>query len=265
MPEEPPPAALAYLTADLAEDYLDGYSVAIVRTREEFANCLREPPAGVEWLQVEGLIGDQDAWALAAQGSVDIPIDVILDDPAAEFSALYRLVDVSQVRAVSVAIPAKPGMMKALRMAISLHLHVRILPGQPDADALAELEEAAQFYLHDPMVETPVEFFHSLLAAFRGLRAGTLWSFLEQDPAEFSHRDADGLPLRAPDFVANHLARSIESGGECSSCRFQERCAGYFKWPDPAYDCSRVKGILSTFETAAEEIGRELAEHEART
>jgi hypothetical protein len=31
-------------------------------------------------------------------------------------------------------------------------------------DRLAELTEAAHFYLHDPMVETPVEFFHSLLA-----------------------------------------------------------------------------------------------------
>ena len=188
-------AALAYLPSELAYELKDGLCVAIVRTRDEFARCLRAPAPGIEWLQVEGLIGDPESWALAAQGSIDIPVDVILDDPAAEFSSLYRLVDVSNVRAVSVTIPAKPGLMKALRLAASLHLHIRLLPGQPDSDALAELSEAAQFYLHDSMVETPVEFFHSLLAHFRGHGTGTLWSYLEQDPASSTHLDADGRPI----------------------------------------------------------------------
>ena len=256
-------AALAFLTSELAEQQGDGLCVAIVRTREEFTRCLRAPSPGIEWLQVEGLINDPESWALAAQGSIDIPVDLILDDPATEFSSLYRLVDVSNVRAVSVTIPAKPGMMKSLRLAASLHLHIRLLPGQPDAEALAELGEAAQFYLHDSMVETPVEFFHSLLSSFRGLRPGTLWTFLEQDPAEFCHFDAAGLPLHPADFVETHLASLIEADKECASCRFKEVCAGYFKWPDAAYDCAGVKGLLSIFETAAQEISRELAEQEA--
>jgi len=81
---------------------------------------------GVEWLQVEGLIGDPEVWALAAQGAIDIPLDVVLDDPATEFSSLYRLVDVRLARSVRLTIPAKPGLMKALRMAASLSLPVRI-------------------------------------------------------------------------------------------------------------------------------------------
>jgi hypothetical protein len=258
-------AALAYLKSDLAAKCDGRLCVAIVRTREDFASCLRAPAPGIEWLQVEGLIDDPEAWALAAQGSIDIPVDVILDDPATEFSSLYRLVDVNNVRAVSVTIPAKPGLMKALRLAASLHLHIRLLPGQPDSETLAELAEAAKFYLHDSMVETPVEFFHSLLAYFRGLRSGTLWAFLEQDPAVFSHCDAAGLPLHPAEFVPAHLARLIEDDSECASCRFQEVCAGYFKWPDAAYDCAGVKQLLSVFETAAAEISRELAEQEATT
>ena len=256
-------AALAFLTPELAEQQGDGLYVAIVRTREEFTRCLRAPAPGIEWLQVEGLIDDPESWALAAQGSIDIPVDVVLDDPATEFSSLYRLVDVSNVRAVSVTIPAKPGMMKSLRLAASLHLHIRLLPGQPGAEALAELGEAAQFYLHDSMVETPVEFFHSLLAWFRGLRSGTLWAFLEQDPAEFTHFDAGGLPLHAADFVETHLAGLIGDNGECASCQFKDVCAGYFKWPDASYDCSGVKDLFSIFQSAAQEIGRELAQQEA--
>jgi hypothetical protein len=257
-----PDASLAFLTAALAEGHRDGSCVVIVRTREEFVRWLHEPVPGLEWLQVEGLLGDQEVWAMAAQGSVTPALDVILTDPATEFSGLYRLVDVRLVREVRVTMPAIPGFMKALRLAAALQLRVRLLPGQPSAEALAELTEAAHFYLHDPMVETPVEFFHSLLAAFRGMGDGTLWRFLEVDPAVFSHRDAADRELHAPDFVETHLAHLLHDGAECATCRWQTVCAGYFKWPDPAYDCAGVKELFATLEAAAEEIGRDLASQE---
>ncbi len=260
--QQEPDAALAFLTAARAEADRDGPYVVIVRTREEFVRWLREPAPGVEWLQVEGLLGDQEVWATAAQGAATPALDVILTDPATEFSGLYRLADVRIVREVRVTIPAAPGFMKALRLAAALQLPVRLLPGQPSAEALAELTEAAHFYLHDPMVETPVEFFHSLLAAFRGTGDGTLWRFLEEDPAVFSHRDAAGRALHAPDFVESHHARLLADGAECATCRWQPVCAGYFKWPDPAYACAGVKQLLATLEAAAEEIGRDLASQE---
>ncbi len=175
---------------------------------------------------------------MAAQGTSQLPLDVMLTDPAAEFSSLYRLVDARIVRSVRVTMPARPGLMKALRLAVSLQLPVRLLPGQPSAEALAELTAAAHFYLRDPMVETPIEFFHSLLAAFRGLGDGTLWQFLEENPA------------------------GIHDGAECAACRWQPVCAGYFKRPDPTYACAGVKQLFATLEAAAEEIGRDLASRE---
>ena len=196
---------------------------------------------------------------MAAQGTSKVPFDVILTDPATEFSGLYRLVDVRIVREVRVTMPAIPGFMKALRLAAALQLRVRLLPGQPSAEALAELTEAAHFYLHDPMVETPVEFFHSLLAAFRGMGDGTLWRFLEEDPADRSRGDAVSHALHAPDSVETHLARLLRDGAECATCRWQSVCAGYFKWPDPTYDCAGVKQLFATLEAAAEEIGHDLA------
>lgn len=252
-------ASLAFLTATAAEGHRDGSCVVIVRTREEFVRWLRAPLPGVEWLQVEGLLGDAEGWAVAAQGTSELPLDVMVADPAKEFSALYRLVDVRIVRPVRVTIPAMPGFMKALRLAASLQLPVRLLPGQPSPEALSELTEAAQFYLHDAMVEMPVEFFHSVLAVFRGTGDGTLWTMLEEDPAVFSRAE----PPLPRDFVATHLARLIAQGAECASCRWQTVCAGYFKWPDPAYACAGVKQLFATLESAADEIGRDLASQEA--
>lgn len=262
MPEEPA-ASLAFLTAALAEGYRGGSFVAIVRTPEEFSRWLREPAPGVEWLQVEGLIDDPEGWALAAQGAGNIPLDVVLGDPGTEFSALYRLVDVRIVRSVRVTIPARPGLMKAVRLAASLQLPIRLLPGQPSPEILAELAEATQFYLHDPMVEAPIEPLHSLLAAFRGTDNGTLWTFLEQDPAAFSHRDAAGNAVRSPDFVETHLERLLDLDAECVTCRWQPVCAGYFKWPEPAYDCAGVKQLFATLEAAADEMTRDLANHDS--
>lgn len=260
---EDPDLPLAFLNAGEAGVYLDGSCVAILRTRAEVEQWLREPAPGVEWLQIEGLIGDPEVWALAAQGQIDIPLDVILDDPATEFSALYRLVDVRLARSVRVSIPAKPGLMKALRMAASLSLPVRILPGQPDRAVLEELGQAADFYLHDSMVESPIEPFHSMLASFRGNPSGTLWGFLEQDPATFSHRGSDGQELHACGDVGSHLAGLLAGGAECTTCRWQPLCAGYFKEPDPAYSCDGVKALFATVESAADQIGRELADQEA--
>lgn len=260
---EDPAVALAVLPSALAESYRDGPFIVVVRTREEFSRWLRDPLPGAEALQVEGLMGDPEPWSLAAQGTLPIPIDVVLAEPATEFSALYRLVDVRSGRDVRVTIPARPGLLKALRLAVSLQLPVRLLPGQPGPDSLAELSQALDFYLHDSMVETPIEFFHSTLAVFRGLGDGSLWSFLDQDPSTFSRRDEAGQPLQPADFVDTHFLRLLAEGGECAGCRWQPVCRGYFKHPDPSYDCAGVKRLFGTLEAAAAEMTRELAGQES--
>ena len=167
--------SLRFLPAALAEGQGDRPFVAVVRSRDELCRWLGEPLRGLQWIQVEGLLGDPDAWAPAASGASQVPLDVVLSDPASEFSDLYRLVDVCAVRDVRVSMPAAPGFLKAVKLAASLRLPVRLLPGQPTPEVLAELTEALEFYLHGPMVEMPVEFFHSLLATVCGADGGSLW------------------------------------------------------------------------------------------
>ncbi|EDY16217.1 hypothetical protein CfE428DRAFT_6218 [Chthoniobacter flavus Ellin428] len=229
-----------------------------MRTREDFTRWLGKPPPGLEWLEVEGLLGDPDAWAVAAQGASAIPLDVVMSNPATEFSDLYRLVDVHMVRDVRVTMPATPGFMKALRLAAALQLPVRLLPGQPSAESLSELHAAADFYLHDSVVEAPVEFFHSFLAAAQGVISPTLWEILEQDPAIFVRLDIDARVRRSSDFVTTHLRQLVGQNAECATCHWQAQCAGYFKQPDPTYSCHGVKELFAYLQTAAEEIAHDL-------
>jgi len=269
--------SLRFLPAILAEGEGDRPFVAVVRTREELCRWLSEPLPGLEWIQVEGLLGDPDAWASAAHGTSEVPLDVVLSDPATEFSDLYRLVDVCAVREVRVSMPAAPGFLKAVKLAASLRLPVRVLPGQPTSEVLVELTEGMEFYLHGAMVETPVEFFHSLLAGVCGANTGSLWMILEEDPAAFLRYDAQGhaeiprsggfrsVGISPETFVENHLKSLVEQGAECATCPWQEPCRGYFKWPDPAYSCAGVKQLFSRIEAAAGEIERDLASRDEQS
>lgn len=269
--------SFAILPSALAEGQCHEAFVAVVRSRDELYRWLRDPAPGLQWLQVEGMMDDSDIWTEAAHGESGVPLDVVLSDPALEFSDLYRLVDACAVRSVRVTIRVAPGFLKAAKLAAALRLPIRVLPGQPTTQELAELNELLELYLHQPMVEAPVEFFHSLLANRFGADSGSLWTILEEDPAEFPHYDASGrakLPRSGVSdstgtsftgFVENHLRSLVEQGVECATCPWQRPCAGYFKWPDPTYSCEGVKRLFSTVQAAADEIGRDLASREVKT
>jgi hypothetical protein len=262
---------ILFLPSDSASGHSAKPFVAIVRSRAELSRWLINPPAGLQWLQVEELLGDRGAWIPAAQSTSNVPLDVFITSPGSQFSDLYNLVDVLAVRDVRVSMPASPGFLRALKLALALRLPVRLLPGQPSPQALIELIEAVNFYLRDPMVETPVEFFHSVLASRFGAGDGSLWMILEEDPALFLHRTVEGgFKIRgvssstSPDlfsatFLDTWFKRLLEQGAECMTCPWQQICRGYFKWPYPTYDCKGVKRLFSAIEAVANEMGRELA------
>jgi hypothetical protein len=246
--------SLIFLRADSEDDPGNEPFVVVVRNREELSRWLHDRSPGLQWIQVEGLLGDPEVWALAAQGEGEVALDVILDAPGSEFAHLYRLVDLRSVRDVRVSMPASPGFLKAVRLAASLGLPIRLLPGQPSPEALEELQDALEFYLHDPMVDAPIEFFHSALAWMRGAPAGSLLRVLEEDSAIYQ-RDEIRSPL--PGFFATLVQR----GAECATCPWSDFCEGYFKWPDATYSCEGVKRIFASLRAAAAEIEEDLSRY----
>src|ERR1700704_4157408 len=226
--------SLGFLPAALEEKPGAGPFVAVVKSRNELLRWLGKPLGSPQWIQIEGLLDDPDAWLTSCASQV--PLDIVLSNPASEFSDLYRLTDVCAMRDVRVSMPATPGFLKAVTLAASLRLPVRIIPGQPTPEMLVELTEALEFYLHGPMVEMPVEFFHSLLATGCGADHASLWIILEEDPAAFLHYDAEGhteLPrsggFRSVEFspgafVEHHLKSLVEQGAECATCPWRQVC-----------------------------------------
>jgi hypothetical protein len=265
--------SLRILPSALAETQSDLPFVAVVRSREELYGWLCNPLPQLQWIQVEGMLGDSDAWTEVAHSNSDVSFDLILSDPSSEFSELYKLVDACAVHDFRVTMLAQPGLLKAVRLAAALAFPVRILPGQPTAEVLTELKEVLDFYLHAPTVEAPIEFFHSLLAITYGGDTGSLWMILEEDPAAFLQYDINGqtrLPrsdsfesveISPREFVEQHLKSLVEQGAECATCPWQQSCRGYFKWPDPTYSCKGVKELFFVVQAAADEISRDLASY----
>ena len=244
--------------------------VVMVRNLEDFRHWLRQATPAVQWIQVEGLLNQPEAWIDAARVGSEVALDVVMSDPLVEYPMLYRLVDVQNTRGVRVTIPMRRGFLKALRLAAALHLPVRLLPTQPDEEELGELMEAVHFYLHDPMVEVPIEFFHSALGWNIGEASTDLWLALEQDPAVFPHLDEAGKPLLPADrpgvtadtFVKDHVGRLERDNSECVTCAWSDFCRGYFKLPDPGYSCEGIIKALDQLGAAASEIAAEIGDPE---
>jgi hypothetical protein len=262
---------LVFLTAEDEEYPGEMPFVVIVRSQEHLNRWLCASSPFLQWIQVERLLGEKDVWAEAAQLPGNIPLDIILTEPGREFSDLYRLADVVAVRDVRISMPPAPGFFKAVRLGASLGLPIRLLPLQPSPEMLRELSETLDFYLHDPMVEAPIEFFHSTLAWMRGARVESLWRIFEDDPDVFVSLRANQLRGRpnAEDFprgfVSGWLKKLLHDGAECADCPWQTLCQGHFKWPDPAYSCDGVKRLFATLRSAADDIEQDLSAFEAQT
>ncbi|MEM7144940.1 MAG: hypothetical protein AAF591_07370 [Verrucomicrobiota bacterium] len=273
-PEENTNPVLPFFPAALAREYgLDEADeehppfVVVTRTALEFCHWLRHATPAVQWLQVEDLLDEPEAWATAARKEGDVALDVIMSDPAAEFSHLYRLVDVRNVRDVRVTIPVAPGFLKALRLAASIQLPVRLLPGQPGPEQIEELLEAVDFYLHDPMVQAPIEWFHSTIASLNGVPVEDMWMILEQDPNEFPKLDDTGtptLPAHQPGPVPENIvdAHTASLPDHNPDDPWEKLCRGYFQYPDPQYDGTGIKKVFEALKAGADEMNAALATRE---
>jgi hypothetical protein len=216
----------------------------------------------IVWIEAPLAIADA-AWPPG------VGLDVTLADPAREAASLYGVAQLRADRPLRVTIPVVEGVGRAARIAMALQLPVRLLPRQPPPDAIGELHAVLEAYLHDPQTTASVQPFDSALAFWLHGHPATVWAALDLDPAfvrtvrDGGDGDGAGAPPDGPGFVATTAARLVAGGAECAACPFLAWCAGFFKWPDPAYACDAVKPLLGAIAGAAAQIARDLDEAQA--
>lgn len=218
-----------------------------------FPECLKgDDLERIEYLQLTDLEADP---APLLRWERVFPIDLVMRAPGRELPRLYVHAPLLDRGPVRVSIPAADGMERAVKLAASLRLSVKIIPEQPNVDEVQQLIRLADFYLRNPTIEAPIEFFHSLFFAFVKEEAATLWDILEKDPARYLFVKDDGRPSeRQPKEREGEGSHSA-----CPACPYCPWCCGFFKYPAPDYSCEMVLCLFQHLFASAEEFRRDLA------
>ena len=238
----------------------------------------RDGMEGIAYLQLTDLNVDPSP---LVKWESSIPIDLVMTAPGLEFPRLYAFAPLLERGPVRVSIPVVDGMEKAVKLAASLRFSVKIIPGQPAADQVTQLIRLADFYLRNPTIEEPIEFFHSLFFAMVNDEVATLWEILEKDPTRYCYvtdegRIADRGPCPIPDpemglvTVAGIKSDTVEARDShrkrvksrfkaCAQCICCHWCRGFFKYPAPDYSCAAVFPLFQHLFAAAEEFKQDLS------
>jgi len=246
----------------------------IVRSRDplEWLQALPDDTlADVPYLQLHSLSADLEPLLHWGEG---VPIELVVQDPTAEFPLLYACTKLLDRHPVRVSIPLRPGFGQAVKLAVSLQFGVQLRVTLPDSIPIDELNQILNFYLHHATASQPIDFIHSLFFAFHDEEPVTLWEIQEEDPALFRCVDDQGkehLPGRLAQMeFGGNKARFLDEfktvvlaqESECSGCPFFRNCAGYFKWPDPDYRCDGVKSLFRLLQHAAAELKKDLEQYQ---
>jgi hypothetical protein len=247
---------------------LKTYHDKTITVRSEDARAMVEAfsavPRGKLWsLQVLSMACDADA---LLHLSDSVPIDLLVDDPIADFGKLYRFTELAQKHPVRVTVREGPGMTKVVKIAQALNFSVKLGINQPEAHGVDELVALAEYYLRGSAVTSPIEPFHSLFLSFLSGKPTSLWSLQEEDPAVDRYVTDDGqvtfskrlVRLGIPEdqfvgFLEPHMSSCLEAG-QCARCEFFSRCRGYFKLPDEDCQCEHVKRLFAMLNEAAGEL-----------
>ena len=232
--------------------------------------------SAVEGSNLENLVAIQllsmtsNADALANWGH-GIPVDLVMLHPQSEFQCLYRHARLLDGHPMRVCIPVVIGFSKAVKVAASLKLFVKLEIGQPDPSLIEEMHRVLNFYVHHPLVALPIEYFHSTFIAMHQSAQSSLWDVQEENPAAFRYVTEDGketIGRRAGSgrtisnletFVAELQRSVLNERDECYECGYFKNCGGYFKWPSRGYRCDGVKTLFSTLGAAAQEMREDIA------
>ncbi len=200
-----------------------------------------------------------------------IPIEIVLNDPQREAAKLYRITKLQRAHPVRIVIPVVVGFGKAVKVASSLHLPIKLEGTQPQPSVIDEICSTLDFFLHHKAVSQPIEYFTGILIALLHDFPITLWDVQEEDPAVVRYITDDGheVVARKPyfsyggdlDSFRREFIERMGGQGECASCEFFSNCAGYFKWPDPEFSCDGIKSVLGRLRDSAKDLEKDLASY----
>jgi hypothetical protein len=251
--------------ASLVDSFKDQNLIIRSRLSSELVEALSKVnPDRVWYLELTSLDDDPDIFS-----QLDRPmrLNLVVEEASPQFSSLYKFYGGGLERhPIRVTVMASPGFGKVVKLAGSLGFGVKIETTQPSVDLVREIMVILDYYLHNPTVSQPIEFFHSMLISFCNGVPITLWEFQEEDPSIVHYITDNGKAvlsrrlqtIKIPGTGSNYLddlkQELLREGCECKACPFFSRCLGYFKVPDRQFGCHEIKMLLGAIGEAASSL-----------
>jgi len=191
-----------------------------------------------------------------------------------------------RVRAAFLVTPG-PDVVRMLNFLTSLGFRVRFEISRSPTEQ-GHYQRALEYYLHNPVLQVPVEPFHSLLVAMCGRTNQTLWDIQRERPGADFFVDDEGSVSLAPRWLTagktygtlNDPWRVLATSpvytdlllveermhretSECTSCRHVDRCLGFLRAVDPSWPCEPWQDILDRLDHQVRAAGRLLRSRSA--
>jgi hypothetical protein len=127
------------------------------------------------------------------------------------------------------------------------------------------LSSLLDHYLHRNTSDQPIVFFHCFFHSFYRAVLASLWHIQEEDPDLYCFVTDDGKKVNSRRMLTKIVGAgaAAKENSECGWCEFFDRCRGFFKLPDPDYDCGGIKSLFTTLRNEAKGIQADLIRYES--
>src|SRR5262245_27837411 len=167
--------------AKLIDQYRERNVIIRSASPADLIHCLRD--ADLATVRFIKLLSVSEDWNFLAGSWEPMPVEIVLNDPSADYAQLYNHSKLLDTHPVRIAIPVVPGFSQAVKQAVSLDFAVKLELDQPGGLLITELMLVLELYLHRSTVRQPIEFFQSVLHSFYQDEPVFLWSLAEEDGA----------------------------------------------------------------------------------
>jgi hypothetical protein len=201
-----------------------------------------------------------------------MPIDLCLTESRELSGVKPEWTKLAKSHTVRLVVPVVHGFRKVMKDALQAGLRVKLEIDQPDEESVRELMDGFIFFTQELDVKEPVDLFFGLFRSFFSKKVESLWEIQEEHPhlsryvtdtgAETISKRLESADLSGDlsTFLADHKLRLFVNRSECCSCRFFDRCEGYFKVPRPGYDCLDIKRFFGLVSKMAGDLRADLAQ-----
>jgi radical SAM protein with 4Fe4S-binding SPASM domain len=210
---------------------------------------------------------------------VGFPLVLRLNPPQA--SVLYTSAWLCDRFPIAVTMAIDAGLLSAVKIVTSAQAHLAV-----DLDEVrdpGELMAVLHYYLHEPHLSVPVEFFHTLFSACVEGERLSLADMYSEEPDRFLHVDDSGRVTASARFAAagkyfgelaeglvvsqespllqeirNRKKNLFLSRSACASCEVFDLCGGYLRFVTTEFDCSPFVEIMQEIKARAREMAEDI-------